>query len=110
MLFVDLCQESLWKAQILDLYLQLLSDENYYIDALDAVATWLSWDVKRVEKDLLLEDNLIRIRDVWKFSSKANFQKVLQSFLSIISTSGALNRAMTSPEISLVPLILGTNG
>eukprot|EP01119_Soliformovum_irregulare_P008680 TRINITY_DN2177_c1_g1_i1.p1 TRINITY_DN2177_c1_g1~~TRINITY_DN2177_c1_g1_i1.p1 ORF type:complete len:1141 (+),score=342.93 TRINITY_DN2177_c1_g1_i1:52-3474(+) len=99
-------RELLWKAQSLEIYLQLLSDENYYVDALDAIATWLASDVKRVEKELQLEENLIRIRNIWSFSSRPNFTKVLQSLLSIASTSATINRALSASEIGLVPLIL----
>jgi hypothetical protein len=55
-------------------FLELLQDDNYYVDAMEAISSWTSYDLGQVEEILTQPQNIEAIATMLK--TQVNFEKL----------------------------------
>lgn len=75
---------------------------------MESIAAWLSYEPKKLEPVLQKEHFIQKLKEIFHFSKKFSFSKVLQSLLKIISRSTIINKLLSEPSIKFIPLLLET--
>uniref|UniRef100_A0AAV1T8L1 Uncharacterized protein n=1 Tax=Peronospora matthiolae TaxID=2874970 RepID=A0AAV1T8L1_9STRA len=84
----------LWKYDSVALFLTLLEDKYWQVDAIKAISVWLVHDTMKMEKALLVSENLLKIMMCFHNAANTEFENLLEPLLEIISRSVKLNTAL----------------
>ncbi|CAI5709535.1 unnamed protein product [Peronospora effusa] len=84
----------LWTYNSATLFLELLEDKYWQIDAVKSISVWLVHDTVKMENVLLVPENLMKIVVCFHNAMDTEFENVLEPLLEIMSRSVRLNQAL----------------
>ncbi|KAI9905735.1 hypothetical protein PsorP6_014395 [Peronosclerospora sorghi] len=84
----------LWAYDSVALFLELLEDKYWQIDAIKSISVWLVHDTLKIEKVLLVPANLMKMIVCFRTSVETEFENLLEPLLEMMSRSGRLNQAL----------------
>eukprot|EP00003_Mantamonas_plastica_P025979 TRINITY_DN518_c1_g1_i1.p1 TRINITY_DN518_c1_g1~~TRINITY_DN518_c1_g1_i1.p1 ORF type:complete len:635 (-),score=238.30 TRINITY_DN518_c1_g1_i1:184-2088(-) len=84
----------LWKNDGVQFYLELLTDDFWQLNALDALAVWLQAAPEQVESTLEEDENVAMLVTLFKNTRDHQFVKMLNSFFQIVQNSIHVNKAL----------------
>ncbi|KAG7391351.1 hypothetical protein PHYBOEH_006751 [Phytophthora boehmeriae] len=83
----------LWAYDSVSLFLELLEDQYWQIDAIKSISVWLVHDTVKMENVLLIPANLIKMMVCFRNALDTELENLLEPLLEIISRSVRLNQA-----------------
>ncbi|RLN47819.1 hypothetical protein BBJ29_009028 [Phytophthora kernoviae] len=83
----------LWTYDSVSLFLELLEDKYWQIDAIKSISVWLVHDTVKMENILLIPANLIKIMVCFRNALDTELENLLEPLLEIMSRSVRLNQA-----------------
>ncbi|CAH0474980.1 unnamed protein product [Peronospora belbahrii] len=84
----------LWTYDSVTLFLELLEDKYWQIDAVKSISVWLVHDTVKMENVLLVPKNLMKIVVCFYNAMDTEFEKVLEPLLEMMTRSVRLNQAL----------------
>ncbi|CAI5734313.1 unnamed protein product [Peronospora destructor] len=84
----------LWTYNSVTLFLELLEDKYWQIDAVKSISVWLVHDTVKMENVLLIPENLKKIVVCFHNAMDTEFENVLEPLLETLSRSVRLNQAL----------------
>ena len=100
-------RQTFWEHDVLNLFLDLLSEERWHQVVLDALATWLEEDIHQVEEKLVSPssvEHLIKILRGYSYRSSNEISAVLDPLLRMLIRSDRLSRTVGQSELAKVIL------
>jgi hypothetical protein len=97
----------LWSSQSLILFLNLLQDRYWQIDALKAISIWLIHDTVKIENALLETKHLIQLINCFRFATEEprEFENLLEPLCEIITRSVRLNQAFGRTSLFVLEIL-----
>ncbi|CAG8761847.1 4502_t:CDS:2, partial [Racocetra fulgida] len=92
------CRDLLWKHNILQLYLDLLVDPFYQVNALEAILAWIQDETSKVESVLLLPKNIELILEAFIMAKANSFENILEPLHIITQLSTSVAFALAQPR------------
>eukprot|EP01117_Protostelium_nocturnum_P004555 TRINITY_DN1643_c1_g2_i1.p1 TRINITY_DN1643_c1_g2~~TRINITY_DN1643_c1_g2_i1.p1 ORF type:complete len:1059 (-),score=373.24 TRINITY_DN1643_c1_g2_i1:7-3183(-) len=101
-------RQLMWDSNSLGVLVQLLEDPTYFVDSMEAISAWLSFEPIKMEATLMTPNHLNSLLKIFvDHVDSPTFAKVLQPFFNLISSSVVLNKLLGAPERGeLVPKLL----
>ncbi|KAF4042539.1 Protein kinase domain [Phytophthora infestans] len=84
----------LWTFDSVTLFLELLEDKYWQIDAIKSISVWLVHDTVKMENVLLVPENLMKIMVCFRNALDTELENLLEPLLEILSRSVRLNQAL----------------
>ncbi|KAK1938065.1 MAP3K epsilon protein kinase 1 [Phytophthora citrophthora] len=84
----------LWTYDSVTVFLELLEDKYWQIDAIKSISVWLVHDTVKMENVLLVPENLMRIMICFHNALDTELENLLEPLLEIMSRSVRLNQAL----------------
>ncbi|KAG3036506.1 hypothetical protein JG687_00001004 [Phytophthora cactorum] len=84
----------LWTYDSVTLFLELLEDKYWQIDAIKSISVWLVHDTVKMENVLLVPENLMKIMVCFRNALDTELENLLEPLLEIMSRSVRLNQAL----------------
>ncbi|KAL4164308.1 hypothetical protein KRP22_004175 [Phytophthora ramorum] len=84
----------LWTYDSVSLFLELLEDKYWQIDAIKSISVWLVHDTVKMENVLLVPENLMKITVYFHNALDTELENLLEPLLEIMSRSVRLNQAL----------------
>ncbi|KAG7390007.1 hypothetical protein PHYPSEUDO_008969 [Phytophthora pseudosyringae] len=84
----------LWTYDSVTLFLELLEDKYWQIDAIKSISVWLVHDTVKMENVLLVPENLMKIMVCFHNALDTELENLLEPLLEIMSRSVRLNQAL----------------
>ena len=84
----------LWEYDSVTLFLALLEDKYWQVDAIKSISVWLVHDTVKMENVLLVSENLTKIMTCFHDAANTEFENLLEPLLEMMSRSVKLNRAL----------------
>ncbi|KAG6574716.1 STE/STE11/CDC15 protein kinase [Phytophthora cinnamomi] len=84
----------LWAYDSVTLFLELLEDKYWQIDAIKSISVWLVHDTVKMENVLLVPENLLTIMLCFHNAQDTELENLLEPLLEIMSRSVRLNQAL----------------
>ncbi|GMF41958.1 unnamed protein product [Phytophthora fragariaefolia] len=84
----------LWTYDSVTLFLELLEDKYWQIDAIKSISVWLVHDTVKMENVLLVPENLLKIMLCFHNAQDTELENLLEPLLEIMSRSVRLNQAL----------------
>ncbi|CAG8611906.1 10892_t:CDS:2, partial [Dentiscutata erythropus] len=94
----QVCRDLLWKHNILQLYLDLLVDPFYQVNALEAILAWIQEETSKVESVLLLPKNIELILEAFIMAKANSFENILEPLHIITQLSTSIAFALAQPK------------
>ncbi|CAG8463672.1 17327_t:CDS:2 [Racocetra persica] len=92
------CRDLLWKHNILQLYLDLLVDPFYQVNALEAILAWIQDETSKVESVLLLPKSIELILEAFIMAKANSFENILEPLHIITQLSTSVAFALAQPR------------
>ncbi|CAI5725566.1 unnamed protein product [Hyaloperonospora brassicae] len=84
----------LWEYDSVTLFLALLEDKYWQVDAIKSISVWLVHDAVKMENVLLVSENLTKLMTCFHDAANTEFENLLEPLLEMMSRSVKLNRAL----------------
>jgi len=84
----------LWTYDSVSLFLELLEDKYWQIDAIKSISVWLVHDTVKMENVLLVPESLMQIMMCFHNALDTELENLLEPLLEIMSRSVRLNQAL----------------
>ncbi|TDH68167.1 hypothetical protein CCR75_008960 [Bremia lactucae] len=84
----------LWISDSVTLFLALLEDKYWQIDAIKSISVWLIHDTVKMENVLLIPDNLMKLVICFSSALDTELENLLEPLLEMLSRSVRLNQAL----------------
>ncbi|GMF13535.1 unnamed protein product [Phytophthora lilii] len=84
----------LWTYDSVSLFLELLEDKYWQIDAIKSISVWLVHDTVKMENVLLVPENLMKIMVCFHNALDTELENLLEPLLEMMSRSVRLNQAL----------------
>ncbi|CAG8554677.1 29355_t:CDS:2 [Gigaspora margarita] len=94
----QVCRDLLWKNNILQLYLDLLVDPFYQVNALEAILAWIQEETSKVESVLLIPKNIELILEAFIMAKANSFENILEPLHIITQLSTSIAFALAQPK------------
>ncbi|CAG8468661.1 1497_t:CDS:2 [Scutellospora calospora] len=94
----QVCRDLLWKHNILQLYLDLLVDPFYQVNALEAILAWIQEETSKVESVLLLPKNIELILEAFIMAKANSFENILEPLYIVTQLSTSVACALAQPR------------
>ncbi|GMH37176.1 hypothetical protein BSKO_05049 [Bryopsis sp. KO-2023] len=99
-------REKLWKHDILNLFLQIVMEDQWQAKVLDGLAVWLEEDIHQVEPKLILKDSIhLLISILQNYRQRMNeVSQVLEPIVRMLVRSDRVSRQMG--QLDLAPVLV----
>lgn len=84
----------LWACDVALLFLELLEDKYWQMDAVKSISVWLTHDTIKMEGVLLMPDNLMKLVTCFQNAQDSELENLLEPLLEIITRSVSLNQSL----------------
>lgn len=88
------CRDLLWKHDILQLYLDLMTDQFWQVNAIEAILVWLQEETEKVELVLLQPKNIELILEAFITAKANSFENILEPLHLITQLSQSVTCAL----------------
>ncbi|GET00056.1 cytokinesis protein sepH [Rhizophagus clarus] len=88
------CRDLLWKHDILQLYLDLMTDPFWQVNAIEAILVWLQEETEKVEPILLQPKNIELILEAFITAKANSFENILEPLHLITQLSQSVTCAL----------------
>jgi serine/threonine protein kinase len=88
------CRDLLWKHDILQLYLDLMTDQFWQVNAIEAILVWLQEETEKVEPILLQPKNIELILEAFITAKANSFENILEPLHLITQLSQSVTCAL----------------
>ncbi|CEG42848.1 ste ste11 cdc15 protein kinase [Plasmopara halstedii] len=95
----------LWTYDSVTLFLALLEDRYWQIDAIKSISVWLVHDTMKMENVLLAPTNLMKIMICFHNALDTEFENLLEPLLEIMNRSVRLNQALGRSGIFVLEIL-----
>ncbi|RIA87643.1 hypothetical protein C1645_274831 [Glomus cerebriforme] len=92
------CRDLLWKHNILQLYLDLMTDPFWQVNAIEAILVWLQEETEKVEPILLQPKNIELILEAFITAKANSFENILEPLHLITQLSQPVTCALALPN------------
>eukprot|EP00743_Colponemidia_sp_Colp-15_P006476 GILK01006971.1.p1 GENE.GILK01006971.1~~GILK01006971.1.p1 ORF type:complete len:1130 (+),score=224.67 GILK01006971.1:94-3483(+) len=92
-------REELWNYNGIECYLDLLTEPYWQLHALDAIASWLAVEPKRVESILLRPISLQKIISLFRTAQKNIIENLLDILHRVVVSCSKLNQALGQSKL-----------
>lgn len=84
----------LWACDGVALFLEMLEDKYWHLDAFKSLSIWLVHDTVRMENVLLVPTNLLKIIQCFRSAQDADLENLLEPLIEMISRSVRMNQSL----------------
>lgn len=95
----------LWTCNGVALFLELLEDKYWQVDAIKSISVWLVHDTSRMEDVLLQPDNLVQLMSCFRSAQNAELENFLEPMLEIMTRSVRLNQSLGRSSLFVMELL-----
>ncbi|CAB4384200.1 unnamed protein product [Rhizophagus irregularis] len=88
------CRDLLWRHDILQLYLDLMTDQFWQVNAIEAILVWLQEETEKVEPVLLQPKNIELILEAFITAKANSFENILEPLHLITQLSQSVTCAL----------------
>ncbi|GLE02053.1 hypothetical protein PINS_up010891 [Pythium insidiosum] len=96
----------LWTCEGLLLFLELLEDKYWQIDAIKSISAWLVYDTVQMEEVLLVPTNVLRIVRCFRAAQDNEFENLLEPLLDMLIRSVRLNQSLGRTSLFVTEILL----
>lgn len=83
----------LWSCGVASIFLDLLSDPYWQMDAVKSISVWLAHDTAKMENVLLLPANMMKLVSCFQNAQDSELENLLEPTLEILSRSVPINQS-----------------
>lgn len=84
----------LWACDVASLFLDLLEDRYWQMDAVKSISVWLTHDTVKMESVLLMPGNLMKLVSSFQNAQDSELENLLEPLLEILSRSVPINQSL----------------
>jgi len=107
--YVKNARPKLWENSGVEFYLNLLSDQYWLVNAMDALSAWLGDETKRVEEVISKPDHIEKVVKAFKSAQIDSFVTLMEPLLSLLLTSNVIAKSLSTSSSFVEELISRLN-